>query len=387
MSDTVLTAKIEILRTTGTAIASETLSAGRVVYLTDEEAFVVGDGSTVGASLSRNLDVDRDASPQLGGDLDVNGHEIVSASNADIIIQPNGTGALALQPAGTTAYGDGAVDLSQYRSADANVASGAYSFVEGYDNKAQGSYSHAEGSGTVAVGNNGTHAEGYSTIASGGYGTHAEGKSTTAIGANGAHAEGCETTAFAASAHAEGISTTAYVTASHAEGDHTYAGGPYSHAGGSYAKTTKECQFAHAAGMFNVIGDAQQSAFVVRASVTHDDADWHSLYLNGSSSTLGLTEDSAWCLFVKVTGATQGLGKTFAYVIVGHVENDGGTMALKSQTKLLESDADDSDFDAQLAVTETGDALEVQVKDSTSGEDVVQWVASVLSAEVVWAAA
>ena len=37
-------------------------------------------------------DVVGDTSPQLGGDLDVNGNSIVSTSNADINITPNGTG-------------------------------------------------------------------------------------------------------------------------------------------------------------------------------------------------------------------------------------------------------------------------------------------------------
>jgi hypothetical protein len=34
----------------------------------------------------------QDGSPQLGGDLDVNGNDIVSASNGDITITPNGSG-------------------------------------------------------------------------------------------------------------------------------------------------------------------------------------------------------------------------------------------------------------------------------------------------------
>ena len=37
-------------------------------------------------------DLSGDSSPQLGGDLDVNGQDIVSTSNADIDIIPNGTG-------------------------------------------------------------------------------------------------------------------------------------------------------------------------------------------------------------------------------------------------------------------------------------------------------
>jgi hypothetical protein len=42
-------------------------------------------------------DVVDDTAPQLGGDLDVNGNKIVSASNGDIVIDPNGTGAIILK--------------------------------------------------------------------------------------------------------------------------------------------------------------------------------------------------------------------------------------------------------------------------------------------------
>lgn len=41
-------------------------------------------------------DVVDDTSPQLGGDLDVNGNDIVSVSNGDITITPNGTGDIVL---------------------------------------------------------------------------------------------------------------------------------------------------------------------------------------------------------------------------------------------------------------------------------------------------
>ena len=51
-----------------------------------------------------------DASPQLGGDLDVNGQRITSArSNEDIILLPNGTGgvvASGIRMAGTTLSAD-----------------------------------------------------------------------------------------------------------------------------------------------------------------------------------------------------------------------------------------------------------------------------------------
>lgn len=41
-------------------------------------------------------DVVQDTTPQLGGSLDVNGNSIVSASNGDISITPNGTGSIVL---------------------------------------------------------------------------------------------------------------------------------------------------------------------------------------------------------------------------------------------------------------------------------------------------
>jgi len=50
-------------------------------------------------------DVVDDTSPQLGGDLDVNGNDIVSTSNADIDIVPNGTGDVVLG-ADTVKVGD-----------------------------------------------------------------------------------------------------------------------------------------------------------------------------------------------------------------------------------------------------------------------------------------
>lgn len=55
--------------------------------------FLRGDGTWTAIS----TDVVGDTSPQLGGDLDVNGNEIVSASNGHIDINPNGTGNISLK--------------------------------------------------------------------------------------------------------------------------------------------------------------------------------------------------------------------------------------------------------------------------------------------------
>ena len=56
-------------------------------------------------------DVVSDTTPQLGGNLDINGQDIVSASNANIDIVPNGTGDVTLQ-ADTVQVGDSNADAS-----------------------------------------------------------------------------------------------------------------------------------------------------------------------------------------------------------------------------------------------------------------------------------
>ena len=59
-------------------------------------AIIYMDGSDVNQVTTR-VDVVDDTSPQLGGDLDVNGFDITSASNADVDIAPNGTGNVVLK--------------------------------------------------------------------------------------------------------------------------------------------------------------------------------------------------------------------------------------------------------------------------------------------------
>ena len=59
-------------------------------------------------------DVVADTTPQLGGDLDVNGNDIVSTSNGDIDILPNGTGVVNLDGDGSSggvSISDGLVDI------------------------------------------------------------------------------------------------------------------------------------------------------------------------------------------------------------------------------------------------------------------------------------
>ena len=67
-----------------------------------------------GLAAGTMTDVVDDTSPQLGGNLDVNGNSIVSASNGNIDILPNGTGVINLDGDGSSggvSVSDGLVDI------------------------------------------------------------------------------------------------------------------------------------------------------------------------------------------------------------------------------------------------------------------------------------
>ena len=79
-------------------------SASKLTYLT------VGSGlSLSGTTLSVpavNTDLVTDTTPQLGGNLDVNGQDIVSTSNGDIDLDPNGSGSVVAKGNSTRGAGE-----------------------------------------------------------------------------------------------------------------------------------------------------------------------------------------------------------------------------------------------------------------------------------------
>ena len=71
---------------------------GELLYATDTNKLYVGD-SGVAQEISGGsglVNVVEDTSPQLGGDLDINGYKIISSSNGNIELDPNGTGDIVL---------------------------------------------------------------------------------------------------------------------------------------------------------------------------------------------------------------------------------------------------------------------------------------------------
>ena len=73
--------------------ARTTLELGTAATTASTDYATAAQGTTADSALQ---DVADDTTPQLGGNLDVNGNSIVSASNGNIAITPNGTGNVSL---------------------------------------------------------------------------------------------------------------------------------------------------------------------------------------------------------------------------------------------------------------------------------------------------
>jgi hypothetical protein len=91
---------LQLRRGTSGTRTTITPAAGELIYTTDNKLVYVGDGSTAGGTLvsgSGLTDIVNDTTPQLGGDLDVNGFTITSTSSGNIAIDASGTGDILLQ--------------------------------------------------------------------------------------------------------------------------------------------------------------------------------------------------------------------------------------------------------------------------------------------------
>ena len=83
---------LKLINGTGLEVAGNTTLSGTL----NGHTIPGGSGTIALTSDITSSDVVQDTTPQLGGDLDVNGNAIVSASNGDITITPNGSGSVII---------------------------------------------------------------------------------------------------------------------------------------------------------------------------------------------------------------------------------------------------------------------------------------------------
>lgn len=81
----------------GNKISGIVMGAGRANDVPNIPQDQIWIGNASGVATPTAFGIDLDSTPQLGGDLDVNGNKITSASNGDITIDPDGTGAIILK--------------------------------------------------------------------------------------------------------------------------------------------------------------------------------------------------------------------------------------------------------------------------------------------------
>lgn len=76
--------------------------------------------------LGETTQVSDDLTPQLGGDLDVNGKDIVSSSNGDIVLDPNGSGSIVLKADNVKMEGASGTSVSSLKFFEFGVLEGNY---------------------------------------------------------------------------------------------------------------------------------------------------------------------------------------------------------------------------------------------------------------------
>lgn len=88
---------LRLRRGTNAERLTVTPSAGELVYTTDTKKIFVGDGSTAGGTIVTGInDIVDDTTPQLGGDLDLNGNNITGTGNINITGTITATGSISL---------------------------------------------------------------------------------------------------------------------------------------------------------------------------------------------------------------------------------------------------------------------------------------------------
>ena len=98
-------------------------------------AFLDASGNLISTGGTSLMEVANDTSPSLGGDLDVNGNELVSTSNGNIALSPNGTGVVRI---------DGSNDIDMQSGAISIKNSGAQSYVRFYCESSNAHYAQLQ---------------------------------------------------------------------------------------------------------------------------------------------------------------------------------------------------------------------------------------------------
>jgi hypothetical protein len=273
---------------------------------------------------------------------------------------------------GGNARGANAVDLQTSRTAAAQVASGANSFVAGIGNTASGTSSFVVGKNNVASGDEGSIAMGQGCTAAG-YTQIAIGYNCTANSAysNGTIAMGFNTSASCGSEQSAAIALGSYNSAT------TNA----TFAIGTYATATRYGMFARAAGRFAALGDAQFVQLVMRIKTT--DATATTLMLDGATTRLTITSGKIMFCDILISGIKSDGSASSCYKRKVAIKNVAGTTALVGSVETIGTDIEDNAAtDVAITADDTNDALQINVTGIAA--ETWRWVAVVEGLEIAY---
>jgi hypothetical protein len=306
--------------------------------------------------------IEGDATPKLGGNLDVSDKTITtSVANGKIVLAPNGTGAVQADASGD-ARGQYANDLQRVRSSANQVASGNYGVICGGQNNRISAGTH----GVILGGSNGLVNQNYAIA--GGQSCSAQGTAAVSLGSSnlvsgsyGACPGGVANVVSGYAAFGMGI--------------------------GAEAKLRG--QIAHASDLFGTAsGDAQYTRCIMRRAVSAAaTGDALVLTLDGAAPGSGnrRTVDASHFTGVRIhlTGVSTNGAEAVSWTYHAAIKRDGSnnTVLVGSPTKISEMKTGTLGVaDPTISADDTNEALQVAV--SAHATLNFRWVAVVEANEI-----
>lgn len=299
-----------------------------------------------------------------------------ASTNVAAALVPKGTGALiAAIPDGTSAGGNdrgaNAVDLQASRSAASQVASGSGAVLLG-------------GSGNTASGTQSAVVGGLSNTASGNQSGVASGYINTASGNQSVVVGGFQCTSSGHRSVASGYQSTASGQEARAHGNNCTASGYYTDASGWYATTRNIIGTqARASGRFSATGDAQCSAYQLRAATT--DATQTALTADagaaGTTNIPVLPNNHCYRFTAEVVGWDSSGSNVAAYTITGVIKRGANASATSLVTSSVTVEHEDvAGWDCDAAADTTNGGLLIRATGAASTN--IHWLAEVRTQEV-----
>lgn len=121
--------------------------------------------------------------------------------------------------------------------------------------------------------------------------------------------------------------------------------------------------FAHSAGQFSSLGDAQRARFVLRNKTTNATAT--ELFLDGSTTRLTIPSGKTIGGTIQIAGASSGGEEAVHYIRQFCIRNRGGTTGLIGSIQTVGTDIESTGLSAcsvTLTADDTNDSLKVEVQ-------------------------